>query len=650
MRTRLMPLWVAGLWMAAAPLKAADPPDLTGLSVEELAQLEMVYAASRRSQSERDAPAFVTIVTANEIRRYGHRTLADVLRQVPGFYISNDHNYSYVGVRGFSRPGDYSTRVLLLVDGLRVNDNIYDEALVGQEFLLDAALIERVEVVRGPGAAVYGNNAFFAVINVITRRGGNVDGGEVALEGGSHETAGARLTYGRRFASGLDVTASVTGWRSNGPDLYFPELDRPETHDGRAVGVNDERAESAFFALSYRGFTLRAQGADRRKTIPTGAYETVFGDPRNWTNDRNTLVAAGYEGTSGEWTYSGRVTHGRSDYRGSYVYPGEDLYADGSAGSWWSLDGHASSPEIGRHRVTFGGEVQDDVRQDQWWESSLTGERTVDSRRRAWRGGAFLEDEIRLSASWRANLGLRYDDHPTAHRLSPRAAVLWSPTGATTVKLLYGSAFRAANEYERHYLEAQKAEPAPETIRTFEVVGEQALPGRLRLTASVFDNHIRDLITLATDNDGNRFFTNADSLRSRGLDLVLEARRGKDVRLRAGYGYQVTEDDATGAEISNSPRHLLKLESALPLGGRLTGGLSLQYVSSRRTLRGDRAGSATLLDVNVVAPGVWRRLDLSIGVRNLLGVKWADPGSEEHVQAVLPQDGRTLTLRAVWSF
>jgi outer membrane receptor protein involved in Fe transport len=250
----------------------------------------------------------------------------------------------------------------------------------------------------------------------------------------------------------------------------------------------------------------------------------------------------------------------------------------------------------------------------------------------------------------RANVGLRYDDHPTADRLSPRAAVLWSPTGATTVKVLYGSAFRAANEYERHYFVDQKAEPAPETIRTFEVVGEQALPGRLRLTASVFDNRIRDLITLVTDDDGNRFFTNTDFLHSRGLDLVLEARRGKDLRLRAAYGYQLTKDDATAAEISNSPRHLVKLESALPLGSRLTGGLSLQYVSSRLTLRGDRARSATLVDVNVVAPGIWRRLDLSVGVRNLLGAKWADPGSEEHVQAVLPQDGRTITVRAIWSF
>jgi outer membrane receptor for ferrienterochelin and colicin len=648
MRVFAPSMLLVAVCLTAFPVLAAEPPDLTGLSVEELAQLEMVYAASRRSQSMREAPAFVTVVTANEIRRYGHRTLADVLRQVPGFYITNDHNYSYIGVHGFSRPGDYSTRVLLMVDGLRVNDNIYDEALVGQEFALDAALIERVEVVRGPGAAVYGNNAFFAVINVITRRGRNLEGGEIALEGGSHETGGARATYGRRLPNGLDLMASVSGFRTSGPDLYFPELDAPETSGGRAVGINGERAQSALFAASYRGFTLRAHAVDRRKTIPTGSFGSVFGDPRNWTNDRNMLFAAEYEGDSRGWSYSARATHGRSDYRGSYMYPGGNLYVDGSDGVWWGLDAHATAPVVGRHRITFGGEVQDDPVQDQFG-GTVGGALDIDSRHSSWRAGGFVEDEVRLATSLHANLGLRYDRHSTAERVSPRAAIIWLPSRSTTVKVLYGTAFRAPNQFERHFY-VQTTAPRPETIRTFEVVGEQALPYRLRLTASVFDNRIRDLISVVTDDMGKPMFGNTESLRSRGLDLALEARRGKDLQLRAAYGYQRTRDAGTEAEISNSPTHLVKLASALPLGSRLLGGLSLQYISSRLTLRGGRTKGATLVDLNVTAPAIWRRLDLSLGLRNLLGANWEDPGSEEHVQGLIPQDGRTFSLRAIWSF
>jgi iron complex outermembrane receptor protein len=196
-------------------------------------------------------------------------------------------------------------------------------------------------------------------------------------------------------------------------------------------------------------------------------------------------------------------------------------------------------------------------------------------------------------------------------------------------------------------------EPRPETIRTFEIVGEQALPGRLRLTASVFDNRIRDLIVLVTEEttpDPRRFFMNAGLLHSRGVDLALEARRGRDLRLRAAYGFQHTEDPATGAEISNSPRHLVKFDTALPLGSHVSGGLSLQYLSPRLTLLGDRTASTTLVDLNLNVPGLWRHLDLSFGVRNLFDAEWAVPGSEEHVQRVIPQDGRTFSVRAVWSF
>ena len=139
-----------------------------------------MYGASAYLQKVTEAPSSVTIVTAEQIRRYGFRTLADVLRSVRGFYVTYDRNYSYVGVRGFSRPGDYNARVLLLIDGHRLNDNVFGSALIGSEFPLDIALIERLEIIRGPSSSLYGTSAFFAVINVITRDTQQVRGTEIA--------------------------------------------------------------------------------------------------------------------------------------------------------------------------------------------------------------------------------------------------------------------------------------------------------------------------------------------------------------------------------------------------------------------------------------------------------------------------------------
>ena len=116
---------------AGSDHSSQPPPDLSRLSLEELADLNIdsVYGASMYLQKVTEAPSSVTIITADDIERYGYRTLADALRSVRGFYITNDRNYSYLGVRGFSRPGDYNARILLLIDGHRLNDNVFGSAL-----------------------------------------------------------------------------------------------------------------------------------------------------------------------------------------------------------------------------------------------------------------------------------------------------------------------------------------------------------------------------------------------------------------------------------------------------------------------------------------------------------------------------------------
>ena len=142
-----------------------------------------VFGAARREQRVTEAPSSVTIVTAEDIRTFGWRTLAEALSSVRGFYVTNDRNYTYVGVRGFGRPSDYNNRVLVLVNGHRYNDNVYDQALIGNEFPIDLALVDRIEVIRGPGSALYGTSAFFAVINVVLRPGGAVGGSESSDRG-----------------------------------------------------------------------------------------------------------------------------------------------------------------------------------------------------------------------------------------------------------------------------------------------------------------------------------------------------------------------------------------------------------------------------------------------------------------------------------
>src|ERR1700737_269716 len=177
-----------------------DTPNLLDMSLEDLMSIEIdsVYGASGFMQKVTEAPASVTIITSEEIQRYGYRTLADILRSVRGFYVSNDRNYSYLGVRGYGLPGDYNSRITLLIDGHRLNDNIFDGALIGTEFPIDVDLIDRVEVIRGPNSSLYVASAFLGVINVITKRGRDLQKISVAGQVASYGSSQGRVSYGDR--------------------------------------------------------------------------------------------------------------------------------------------------------------------------------------------------------------------------------------------------------------------------------------------------------------------------------------------------------------------------------------------------------------------------------------------------------------------
>ena len=168
---------------------------MADLPLEQLMQLQ-VTTASRYAQTALEAPATVSVVTADDIRLFGYRNLSEVLGSMRGLHVSHDRTYHYLGTRRFATPGDYITRVLLLVNGVRFNDNLYDQATIGTDFPIDLDLVDRVEFVPGPGSAVYGANAFFGVINVITRNGRQLAGPQVSAEAGSHGSAKLRFSLG----------------------------------------------------------------------------------------------------------------------------------------------------------------------------------------------------------------------------------------------------------------------------------------------------------------------------------------------------------------------------------------------------------------------------------------------------------------------
>ena len=263
---------------ATHPVEPAEP----GLEALMKMEIPVVEAASKYEQKTTEAPASVTIITADEVKKYGYRTLADVLASAPGLYTTYDRNYSYLGVRGFSL-GDFYTRnsrVLVLVDGHRINNSLTDGAAIGTDFILDTDLIDRVEVIQGPGSSLYGNNAFLGVINVITRKGRDLAGHgvEVSGEAGSFDSYKGRLTYGNRFKNDLEVLLSGTIYDSAGQSsLYFPAYDQRinpgntlARNNGVAVDADADSFKSGFSSLAFHDFSLEGGYITREKEQPDG--------------------------------------------------------------------------------------------------------------------------------------------------------------------------------------------------------------------------------------------------------------------------------------------------------------------------------------------------------------------------------------------
>src|SRR5205807_9338744 len=143
---------------------AQDAPELLLFN-----DLPVIVAAGKRRQTQREAAASVSVVTDDEIDLFGYRNLAEVLRNQRGFYLHTDGLNWFLGVRGFLRPNEWNARVLVTVDGRPTRDTIFEQTHVDQDFVVPIEAVKRVEIVRGPGSALYGGNAVFGVVNVVTK-------------------------------------------------------------------------------------------------------------------------------------------------------------------------------------------------------------------------------------------------------------------------------------------------------------------------------------------------------------------------------------------------------------------------------------------------------------------------------------------------
>jgi iron complex outermembrane receptor protein len=620
-----------------------------------------VSAASKYDQVASEAPASVTIISSDEIRAFGFRSLREALESVRGFYVSNDHNYPYLGTRGFGRPTDYNNRILLLVDGHTINDRTWGGAPVGTDFPIDLEAVERIEVVRGPGSVLYGTNAMFAVINIVTRNDAQLDGVRASVGGGSYGARQGTLSIGHTLAAETGFAISGIATSRDGENFYFPEFENAGDlyNGGYSRGLDWERGVGALASFRHRDVRVLAGFRSRSKGIPTGAYGVALNDRRAETVDETLWgeIAARHQLT-GTLALNARLYADRYLYHG--VYPGGPGTPYEDHGESRNVGGEAlvTWDPLSRARFTFGTEYVD-VQRASYTEHHSSGEHSGDDAPFSVLS-FFVQNELQLSRSLALVTGIRHDVQSTDVRATtPRFAIIASPDSSTTVKLLYGEAFRSPSPAEAN-LETSfyNRNPAlnPERIRTIEVELQRRVARPLLLGASIYHYWMNDLIDqVEIENPGGIQFMNIAKVEAVGVELQANLSGVGPFALQTSYALQRAEYEPGDVAMTNSPHHIGRLAVTTRWWSGITSALETRFESSRVALDGSRTSPFVRSDLSVgfapasaSAPQWMQSMDLSLRVWNLFDRSYYVPGGIEHAQSGIIQNGRALSLTLKW--
>ncbi len=643
----------------AAPVRADDLAS-GDAALDTLLDVQ-VESASRYAQSRFDAPSSVYIITREEAAALGHMTLGDMLQRLPGVQIAGDRDYSRIGVRGIDRPGDLGARLLVTVDGLRINDAIFDQALPQYEFPVVAEWIKRVEYLPGTGSSIYGSNALLGVVNAVTIDGADEPGLNLRTSLGSFGSRRLVANYGS--GGGLDnddVFIGLAAYRTDGEQLALPELGSA----GNPLGLSPLRDTESYVGLLLKArhdaWRVLVTGTMREQDIATAPAGTVFGVPGTHYRDQSLYAELAWDnGWAGDLRPSARVHWGYSGFLADYLYAGDTADAepivnvDDIRGTWWGTDTRVQWRGWTNHMVVTGIEARYIDNAHLVNEDRASGERFLDLRQSATTVGVYAQDEWRVSERVALTSGLRVDRLPVGGtRTSPRLALVLRPDGGQAVKFSIGQAFRSPNMIERFYNDGgifQIANPSlrPERILSTQAAWESALGPSTLMTIAAYRHSLSDLIELVGLPGGLTQHRNVGTAESQGIEIELAHRAENDWQWR----FSVSRQSARGGDqpLSSSPQWLGKAELISPTVHGWQIATEIDALSRRLGERAgpgmparDLAGSVRWNSQLSFQPSATQRL--AVRVVNAGNADTDDPVSAGNVLTRVPRPARTLWL------
>ncbi|MEW6289808.1 MAG: TonB-dependent receptor [Thermodesulfobacteriota bacterium] len=714
---------LAMLLMVPATLRAADPDEANITAFEEMfgehLQEEDVYRADRLLITATGslkpvhlAPSVASVITKEDIEEMGATTLDEVLETVPGLHVG-------IGTTGLAGSPIYSIRgihtvfnpqLLLLIDG--IPHTLAQTGSRPYQFRMPVANISRIEVVRGPGSAVHGADAFAGTINIITKDGQEIGGTQTGVRGGSFDTYDAWLQHGGNYG-GWDLAGSLEYVTSQGDD------DRIVGEDLQTIFDNAFRTAASLAPGPMDTDKRIFDGhISARKDNWTARFWTYAHDDTGLgTGVSQTLSPDSY--ADGEW-YQGEINYHNDklrrdwalDLRFYYIYsynysyltilpPGTVLpigadgnldtlnpvglttFTNGYIGSPYQIDQHLAGETalfysgFNQHLVRFGTGykyIKEDTEEyKNFGPGVINGtESVVDGTLTNVTDTAYvyqpeedrkitflsLQDEWAFVRNWELTAGVRYDNYSDfGNTVNPRLALVWQTRADLTSKLLYGRAFRPPSFAE---LYAQNNPTAtgnpdldPETIDTLELAFDYQPLVNLRTIVNVFAYEINDLIDyVRPPGEVNSIAQNAKDQKGHGFELEADWQATKTIRLRGNFAYQRAKDKETDQLIHDAPGMQFYVNAHWQFQSDWSLDGQYFWIADRHRAAGDLREDIDdydLVNMTLRRKNIFMNLDAALAVRNLFDEDAREPGLATQPNDY-PLEGRSFWAELRYSF
>lgn len=674
-----------------------------GSEEEELAltygDKSFVSIATGSQQPLSRAPAVATVITAEDIAAIGATNLDEVLETVPGLHVSRAsiRYVPMVVIRGIGGGNQTNPQVLMLQNGVPMT-TMYNgdrgSAWVG----LPLENIARIEIIRGPGSALYGADAYAGVINIITKTAADTPGTEAGVRGGSFNTWDTWVQHGGKWGA-ADVAAYLRIGSTDGiKEIISADA---QTLNDRLFGTRVSLAPGpvntgydavdASLNLAYDKWRLRA-GYKLRDDLQTGAGVSSALDPGSKGRAENVTGDLSWSDPQFAQDWSVGATASMLYY--TFTYPtnlqllprGARLstgsFPDGLIGgpNQWEkqlrLSGNATYSGFAGHSLRLGlGHDELDLYRTKTIKNymlSATGapinpgpvldytgiqphvlphQRKVDY--------LYAQDEWNFAKDWALTAGVRHDSYSDfGGTTNPRLALVWDAAYDFTAKLLYGQAFRAPSFNEQYGINpVANGNPnlKPETIRTLEAAFSWQARRDTQFNLSLFHYQTEDVIRLvpnAAPAPGSTY-ANTGAQHGSGMEVESVWDYSRTLRLAGNYSYQKSIDEATGQDAGYAPRHHLYARADWRFTGVWLASTQVNWVAGRQRAVGDNRPDVpdyTTVDFTLRTTRGKNQWEFAASVRNLFNADVREPSLAPGVAIPndLPMAPRWFYLQAIY--